>query len=329
MVFLSCDLGLFAPIMNTRSFWNQLFNSYSHSDAIALMLVADSNGSSPGRKGFKMAVDIQGKMIGSIGGGIMEHKLVEYCKSLIASSPFQSFIRLQIHRSGESSDRSGMICSGEQTIVFYYLDRNWISANVDKLNTSKMIVYDQKSIRFESEISIQDEMLVDIKNTIWCIQEKVELNNQLYIIGAGHVGLALSEVMHRLDFELHLVDDRKDLNTLQYNGFIEEKNKLIVDYDNIDTLIPEGKSIYVVLVSFSYRTDELIIKKLLSKNLKYFGVMGSKTKMKVLRENLTIQGFDKNQIIKIYTPVGIDISSRTPQEIAISIAAQIIQIKNR
>lgn len=315
--------------MNTPAFWNKIFSSFQDSNAVALMLVADSSGSSPGRKGFKMAVDIHGNMIGSIGGGIMEHKMVEYCKSLLSAGAFQPFRKLQIHRFGESSDRSGMICSGEQTIVFYHLNREWLQSGAEQIKSTGMIVYDNHGIRFEPVFSGESDISSETDDDAWQIHEKPELNNQLYIIGAGHVGLALSEVMHRLDFELHLVDDRRELNTLQYNNFIAESNKIIVDYDEIDNVIPEGENIYVVLVSFSFRTDELIIKKLLSKRLKYFGVMGSKSKMQVLIESLARQGFDQSLLQQIYTPVGLQINSRTPQEIAISIAAQIVQIKNR
>ena len=70
----------------SMSFWNSLVHALINRRNIALMIVTESEGSSPGRQGFKMWVSKDGKMNGSIGGGIMEHKLVETCKSLLKKS---------------------------------------------------------------------------------------------------------------------------------------------------------------------------------------------------------------------------------------------------
>ena len=85
---------------------------------LVLMVVIANEGSSPGRKGFKMLVT-KTQMYGTIGGGIMEHKLVEYAQSLLDKPSFEPFIKHQIHDKSASKDQSGMICSGQQTIAFY------------------------------------------------------------------------------------------------------------------------------------------------------------------------------------------------------------------
>src|SRR5688572_7210311 len=90
---------------------------------VMLLVVAESSGSSPGRQGFKMIV-AEDELAGSIGGGVMEVNLVEQAKSQISNFKFQTGSKIieQIHRKN-SPNSSGMICSGEQSVIFYKLTK--------------------------------------------------------------------------------------------------------------------------------------------------------------------------------------------------------------
>ena len=141
------------------------------------------------------------------------------------------------------------------------------------------------------------------------------------------MGFALSEILSKLDFEIHLLDHRENLNTMMANHFVQSKE--VIEFESIENHIPEGDNIYVIIMSFGYRTDDIIIRRLLDKNLKYIGMLGSSTKIETLFKNLEADGFDKAQIAKVYAPIGIDIKSETTYEIAISVAAQLIKVKNQ
>jgi xanthine dehydrogenase accessory factor len=82
-------------------------------------------------------------------------------------------------------------------------------------------------------------------------------------------------------------------------------------------------------MSFGYRTDDIIIRRLINKKFRYIGMLGSKEKIATLFKNMIEDGFDKDKISKVYAPIGIDIKSETTQEIAISVVAQLINVKNR
>src|SRR5215203_3034978 len=89
-----------------------------------LLVVAESSGSSPGRQGYKMAIGADGEMIGSVGGGVMEVKLVEESRHLLSVPPaVAGGFREQVHQKN-SQNASGMICSGKQTVVFRILSKN-------------------------------------------------------------------------------------------------------------------------------------------------------------------------------------------------------------
>jgi xanthine dehydrogenase accessory factor len=283
---------------------------------LILLVVIANEGSSPGRKGFKMIVSRQ-QMYGTIGGGIMEHKLVEYAEKLLQKPRFEPFIKHQIHDKSAPKDQSGMICSGQQTIAFYDIDSSYFSLTEEILSDEVItLYYSNHGIEIDAP-----------KNYKWLYSESNSFAQKAYIIGGGHVGLALSEVLSKLNFEIHLLDHRENLNTMTANHFVQSKE--VVEFESIENHIPEGDNIYVIIMSFGYRTDDIIIRRLLDKKFKYIGMLGSATKINTLFKNLISDGFDESQIKKVQAPVGINIKSETTYEIAISIAAQLINVKNR
>jgi xanthine dehydrogenase accessory factor len=283
---------------------------------LILMVVIANEGSSPGRKGFKMLVSKK-QMYGTIGGGIMEHKLVEFAENLLTKPHFETFIKHQIHDKSVPKDQSGMICSGQQTIAFYDVDSSYFPLTESILSDEIVTIH----------YSNQGINTYELRNSEWLFLETNSIIHKVYIIGGGHVGLALSEVLSKLDFEIHLLDHRENLNTMEANHFV--KTKEVVEFESIEDHIPEGDTVYVVIMSFGYRTDDIIIRRLLDKNFKYIGMLGSVAKIETLFNNLKKDGFDNTQIDKVYAPIGLDIKSETTYEIAISVAAQLIKVKNQ
>ncbi|WP_162128398.1 XdhC family protein [Flavobacterium phycosphaerae] len=297
-------------------FYKKVQQVLQEEQRLILMVVIANEGSSPGRKGFKMLVSKQ-QMFGTIGGGIMEHKLVEFAESLLDKPHFEPFIKHQIHDKSAPKDQSGMICSGQQTIAFYDVDSNYFALLEEILSDEVVTInYSNHGVKtHKPEVSE------------WMFSETNCLIQKVYIVGGGHVGLALSEVLSKLDFEIHLLDHRENLNTMEANHFV--KSKAVIEFESIENHIPEGDNVYVVIMSFGYRTDDIIIRRLLGKNFKYIGMLGSAAKIETLFKNLEADGFDKNQIAKVYAPIGIDIKSETTYEIAVSVAAQLIKIRNQ
>lgn len=298
-------------------FYKKVYEVLQSEKRVVLMVVIANEGSSPGRKGFKMLVTKK-EMHGTIGGGIMEHKLVEFSRSLLDKLSFEPFIKHQIHDKFATTNQSGMICSGQQTIAFYDITSDFISI------INQILVEENFTITY-SNFGINAK--IKLEKIEWNFSETNAATQKVYIIGGGHVGLALSEVLSRLDFEIHILDHRENLNTMEQNTFVCSSQ--IVEFEEIDKYIPEEENCYVVIMSFGYRTDDIIIRQLMNKNFKYIGLLGSKEKIATLFQNMIDDGFDKERIAKVYAPIGISIKSQTTQEIAISIAAQLIRVKNQ
>lgn len=296
------------------------------------MYVLESKGSSPGRQGFFMAVNEQGEMSGSIGGGMMEHKFVELAKTKLQQDIKEKSVHHQFHHKVAAKNQSGMICSGEQTIFIYTLqhkDEGHIAAIINALqkNVYGKLQLTQEGISF-SITAAAVNYFYEIKGSAsFLFEEKIGYHNHLYIIGGGHCSLAFSRLMSTMDFYIHLFDEREGLNTMTENIFVHEK--IVVNgYETLAELIPSGKNNYIAIMTFGYRTDETALKALINKEAAYLGLLGSKKKVEKMFTDLLQEGVSQQVLNKIHAPVGMPVKSQTPEEIAVSIAAEIIKIKN-
>ncbi len=311
--------------------WQHILTKLQDNQTVYLITVIENSGSSPGRKGFKMMVAKDGFIFGSIGGGIMEFTLVEECLQLLKVEKKPIFIKKQIHK-GKIKDGSGMICSGKQTVVFHPLNKNNFAdiksiVTALKNNTQGILHLSPTSFtfidkaadcRFKYEIN-------SLEN--WFFEEQISYKETLYIVGAGHVSLAVTETFVKLGFHVIVLDNRPNLNTFVNNSLANEKR--IIDYEFINNYIQKESTTYIVIMTNLYTDDQLVLSQVIRNNYNFVGVLGSKAKLKTMWQVLLRDGFTQQELDKIHAPIGLAIKSETPEEIAISIAAQIIQFKNK
>lgn len=320
--------------------WQFTLDALRRAEPVMLLVVASSTGSSPGRQGFKMAVTVQ-ELCGSIGGGMMEVNLVERAREILSVLPAAAgglpaqaptFFTRQTHQKN-SPDASGMICSGKQTVIFKLLtpgDAPHMDLAIECLKKGErpILSVSPEELTVESPaLDATDYLFETSSDTDFHYRERLGPKNELYIIGGGHCALALSELMSKMDFYIRIFDDRPDLNTIEKNSFADEKT-VIESYEDIADRVGEGPNIYVVVMTLGFASDEVVIRRLVHKDLKYFGVLGSRAKMAVLLRNLRDEGVDEVKLSRIRTPIGLSINSQTPDEIAVSVAAEIISVKN-
>jgi xanthine dehydrogenase accessory factor len=158
--------------------------------------------------------------------------------------------------------------------------------------------------------------------------EHVKPMPRLVIAGAGHVGKALSHLGHLLDFEVTVVDDRPefadpsllpDADEIMVKNFGKAMEEMVLDQDT-----------YCVIVTRGHQYDGEALKPLVGSEAAYVGMIGSHHKVAVMKEQFLKEGWaTQEEWKKIFTPVGLPIGSKTVQEIAISIAAQLVAVKNK
>jgi xanthine dehydrogenase accessory factor len=307
------------------SAWTLAANALRAGRPAALLCVLRSEGSSPGRQGFKMAVTAE-TVAGSIGGGIMEHKWVELARQRLGEGDPAPLLRPQIHRREAPADRSGMMCAGEQEILLWPLqpkDLPVVAAIEQTLQTLGRGAWEVSEATGLHLVAEAPAAFYDYRpGPAWRYCEQLGFRDQLIIVGGGHVSLALSQVASNLEFEITVFDDRADLPTLDANQFAHHRQR--VDYETL--IVPSGPHRYVVVMTVGYRTDALVLRRLLGHAYRYLGVLGSATKVAELRRVLAEEGFD---LEGLRGPIGVQISSRLPEEIAVSVAAELIAARNQ
>lgn len=312
--------------------WKLVTKSLQEKIPVMLLYVMESSGSSPGRQGFFMVVNIKGEMEGSIGGGIMEHKFVEMAKDKLQEEEKEISVRKQYHDKSTTKNQSGMICSGEQTILLYTLkddDKKHILKIIKCLEQNKngLLHLSTTGIKFSENIPELDfDFRMKTEND-WDYKEKIGYKNHLFIVGGGHCALAFSKIMSMMDFYIKIYDERKRLNTMEQNVYAHEIIE-IENYTELNQIIPSGDGNYVVIMTFGYRTDDIALRAVMNKNFRYLGLIGSQNKIHKMFSDLRSEGIPEKILKKIHSPIGIQIKSQTPEEIAISIAAEIIMVKN-
>ncbi len=319
--------------------WQFVARHLGRGENVILLIVAKSSGSSPGRAGYKMAVCADGELCGSIGGGVMEVNLVEQARKLlsepgvVAPGFFATPLTEQVHRSN-SPKASGMICSGRQTVIRKLLtptDASTLAYVMDSLvqgDRPLMIVTPDVFTAGPQMCPAGNQPSYErFSKNDFTYSELLGPPNDLYIIGGGHCALALSELMSKLDFRITIFDDRRELSTIEKNHFADQVH-LLENYAQIGDRVPSHPDAFVVVMTLGYAFDEIVITALIDKEFKYFGVLGSKAKMAVLLKSLKSEGVPVEKLDRIHTPIGLPINSHTPEEIAVSIAAEVISIKN-
>ncbi len=302
---------------------------------VMLLYVLNSTGSSPGRQGFFMAIDALGKMEGSIGGGIMEHKLVELSKQWLLGKEKalnSGTVKKQEHNKFSPSNQSGMICSGRQTVLLYPVKKTEAAQIAELIscleqNQTGTLQLSPHGICFSPKQSMKEVEFHMQSEDEWLYLQKIGYKNHLHIVGGGHCSLALSQLMSVMDFYIHLYEDRPGLHTMELNQYVQEK-KIVSSYQELTSIDVENGHHYVVIMTVGYRSDEIALRAILDKPFIYIGLLGSSHKIKKMWETLRKESIPEQQIQKIHAPIGLPIKSETPAEIAVSIAAEIIKVKN-
>lgn len=144
----------------------------------------------------------------------------------------------------------------------------------------------------------------------------------LIILGAGHVGKALSGVAKFAGFEVKVVDDRQEYANRE--NIPDADEVMVNDFRSVFSRLPAGRGTYIVIATRGHNHDLDALKSALRTGANYIGLMGSRRKRALLFRTLKDEGFSPEDISRVITPVGLSIGSVTPEEIAISIMAQII-----
>ncbi len=156
--------------------------------------------------------------------------------------------------------------------------------------------------------------------------EPVEPAPAVYVFGAGHVGAFVARMAHDVGFRVHVIDDRDKFAST--DRFPPGTDVIVADLSEWIGSHELPATAYAVIVTRGHRHDLDVLRPLAQRPLRYIGLIGSRAKVKRVFDALIAEGTDPDVLAKVHAPIGLDIGAITPQEIAVSILAELIAVKH-
>jgi len=166
----------------------------------------------------------------------------------------------------------------------------------------------------------------EIRGATCIYVEAVESKPVFLIVGGGHIGRALAKLADLLDFHVAVIDDREEYADPVR---LPEADEVICDaFEAALDRYPIGANTTIVLVTRGHKQDEVSLRHCLGRGAAYLGMIGSRRRTATVLRHLLDEGFDANEIAKVRTPIGLFIGAETPEEIAVSIVAEVIMLRH-
>jgi xanthine dehydrogenase accessory factor len=350
-----------------KNIYLQLLDHLYNKTRLVLATVTSVKGSTPQKPGSSALFDKKGLVSGTVGGGIVEGKVQKLAIAAIHSKKsghFQFNLANEISNKEEAicggqisilidANLNNYLSVFEQvknstknrvpgvliTMVTRYTDetvlinRYWMDNSfkpdmpvgfIEKIEpvVMNMINEGNPAGYKELELAIPGEEPASL-----FFLEAIFPIDKLIIAGAGHIGRALAHIANILDFEVTVIDDRPEYAN---SGNIPEAEHIIVsDIGKAMQKVRKSNDTFVVIVTRGHKDDAEAIKPCIGSDLAYTGMIGSKNKIAAMRVSFIENGWATvKQWGAIHAPVGLDIKSRTVEEIAVSIAAQLVLVRN-
>ncbi|MFH0980029.1 MAG: XdhC/CoxI family protein, partial [Planctomycetota bacterium] len=277
---------------------------------VALCAVVKTRGSVPQAPGALMLVDQAMQTAGTLGGGCVEAEVRKQALGLLqAGTP--RLLTFQLDHDFGWDD--GLICGGRMDIAVMPVAEA----------TGQQFERAVDNIRAGLDAAID----LDVEKDRQWVRYRVNVEREptLLVAGAGHVGAELAKLCVRLEFRVVVMDDRQDFaSTERLPPPIEP---VVGDIEKTLREYPIDPSTYVVIVTRGHRHDEQALGAVVNSNAKYIGLIGSRRKIKLIRDDLLAAGVAPERLDRVHAPIGLPIGAVTVPEIAVSIAAQLIEVR--
>ena len=346
-----------------RAIYQKVIELIGAGEIGAYCTVVETKGSTPQKPGAKLLILPDLRNVGTLGGGCVEAEARQQAIGLMQGG-IPRMLEFQLDSDYGWDD--GLICGGnmkifidlpttrEESFMFTRLQElaaektpliftTVVKSELNEISAGTKMLFTTHGERLgslgnaELETEIQGELSEVLEEdapaifrwkdgAVWVFMEPMQPHPTLLIAGAGHVGQALCHLGKWLDFDVVIVDDRVDFASEER---LPEADQIIVgDIAAELRKYPIDHLTYAVIVTRGHQHDEAALHSVIESNARYIGLIGSRRKVKLIFDDLIDLGIPEEKLAKVYSPIGLDINSKTVPEIAVSIAAQLIQVRN-
>lgn len=307
--------------------FENLYNTLTAGKSCMLAATVEAKGSSPRSAGAYMLVTDAGRIYGTIGGGNLEYQATFKAQELLEKG--ESAL-VDYDLSNDTAAGLGMICGGRTKVLFRCFrpeDRPFAEAALELARGRKtyhlLLPLDQGVPQVREDLDAPKRQFGYELQGVSYYVEQFNFDGRAYLYGGGHLSQELAPMLAHVGFRCTVLDDRAEFTKPELFPGAEVVKR--VDFAALDQKIaPED---YIVIATRGHLADIDCIRFALKTPAKYIGVVGSRKKVKFVREKMMEEGFTGADLDRLTTPIGLPIGSETPAEIAVSITAQLIQAR--
>ncbi len=291
--------------------------------AVVLATVTAVKGSVPREVGAKMLVCSDGRICGTVGGGAGEAKVYHQALKVLQSGEKQ-FVEIDL--SGAAQREVQGVCGGTMQV---WLEL-WVGTAALALVHQILNTLKSGQAAINTPFTPGSPYLSDLNvETIEVSQdgiiEPLLAPPTLIIVGAGHVAVPLAQVAQIAGFQILVLDDRPEFACAE--RFPPGVTVVAQPVKQALLALPNTSHLYAALVTRGYQHDLEPLQVLLNRPMQYIGMIGSKKRVQLVQQALLKIGYSYQLLNQIHAPIGLDIGALTPEEIAVSICAELIQVR--
>jgi xanthine dehydrogenase accessory factor len=329
---------------------------------LVLVSIMSIQGSTPRQGGTKMVVGADGKAYGTIGGSLIEAAAIRESQNVLATGKSKT---LSYELTGKDATAPGMICGGTAELLLDYIPaskenrefaRQWHNA-IEQVkdfyvlthlkgtgNTLRVLGHgiifpdgdiignislsppDVESLKPELH-NISTSSVLPLKDTRVMV-DRIRKLKTLYCFGAGHVAVPTAHLAALVGFRVVVVDDRPEfISTERFPD--ADKIGVVEDFNHAFDGLEIDKDSFIVIVTRGHQYDRAVLERSLKTSAGYIGMISSRRKREAIYEALMATGVKKERLEQVHSPIGIDIGGETPEEIAVSIVAELIKVRSQ
>lgn len=338
--------------------FKHLIKLLTRKESIVLTTILSRSGSAPRAVGTRMIVRSDGSIRGTIGGGILEAKVRRLAQNAF---DHQGTIAHDFVLTAEDAEQMGMICGGQLRVLIQYVDGNdpaysafyqqvttalklsqsaWLITEIPTGETvhsklmqclcrsddSRVFVGQHEDIVIPTSVSELQEPQVINEGKVCFLVEPLCREGVVFIFGAGHISEKLAPLTRLVGFRTVVLDDRTEFanrerfpaadDVLVFPSFNRAMANLSIDENS-----------YLVLVTRGHAHDKTLLGQALATQAGYIGMIGSRRKRDAVYQALEKEGVTATALARVHSPIGLAIAAETPEEIAVSITAELIAVR--
>lgn len=345
-----------------KKLYESIVELLRRNESFAVASIFDKSGSAPRSVGAKMVVRADSSIIGSIGGGRLEASAIDLAQEVISG---RKTVIKAFDLTSKDVAASDMICGGSGEILVDFIDardddnlkiyqeaaeivthggKAWLITILGKTPEATGIKRQQclvkpdrtligkvtcdpylleKLIMGPAKITLHSEAFDEYRFLV----EPLRDGGTVYIFGAGHVSQKLAPLSESVGFRTVVMDDRADYANRE--RFPEPLETRVIDtFKKLPDLAIDDNS-YLVILTRGHLYDGHVLEQVLTSKAAYIGMIGSRNKRDLIYKEIISHGFAKEELERVFSPIGMDIGAETPEELAISIVGELVRIRSR